>query len=310
MSISDIKVSVPEGFDDPTALPETAEQARQWQQANRDWWEQHPMRYDFSESVEIAENSREFYEEIDRRFFRDASTYLPYKTTPFEGLIDLGSLASQDVLEIGVGMGSHAQLLASRSKSFAGIDLTSYAVKSTSARMKVAGLERPGITIRQMDAEKLEFPDNSFDLVWSWGVIHHSSNTRQILKEIHRVLRPGGKATTMVYHRNLWNYYIYSGLFGGIVKRHLFRTGSLHKVRQIEIDGALARFYTVAEWKSLVSEFFTVENVKIMGSKTELVPLPGGRLKDAVLGLIPDAAGRLFTNNLRLGTFLVSTFRK
>jgi len=162
-----------------------------------------------------------------------------------------------------------------------------------------------------MDAEKLEFEDNSFDFVWSWGVIHHSSNTRDVLKEIHRVLRPGGRATTMVYHRNFWNYYIYAGFFGGIVKRHLFRSGgSLHSVRQTEIDGALARFYTVREWKDLVSEFFTVEDTRIFGSKSELVPLPGGKLKTGVLNAIPDSVGRLFTNTCRMGTFLVSTLKK
>ena len=310
MSIAEIKGSVPEGFDDPTALPQTPEQARNWQQANRSWWESHPMRYDFTETVNVEEFTREFYEEIDRRFFHDARPYLPYKKLPFEALIDFESLANKDVLEIGVGMGSHAQLLAPRARSFTGIDLTTYAVNSTSRRMKQFGLDKPNIRILQMDAEKLEFEDNSFDFVWSWGVIHHSSNTRQVLKEIHRILRPGGRVTTMVYHRNFWNYYIYAGFFGGIVKRHWFRTGSLHQVRQTEIDGALARFYTIPEWKALISEFFTVEDVKIMGSKSELVPLPGGRVKSAVLDAIPDAAGRFFTNSCRLGTFLVSTMRK
>ena len=310
MSISEIKGAVPEGFDDPTALPQTPEQAKAWQEANRTWWESHPMRYDFTDTVEVQEFTREFYEEIDRRFFSDARPYLPYKKLPFESLIDFDTLGDKDVLEIGVGMGSHAQLLAARSRSFTGIDLTTYAVESTTRRLKQFDLDKPHIRIRQMDAEKLEFDDNSFDLVWSWGVIHHSSNTRQVLSEIHRVLRPGGIATTMVYHRNVWNYYIYAGFFGGIVKRHLFRTGSLHQVRQTEIDGALARFYTVDEWKKLVSEFFTVQDIRIMGSKSELVPLPGGKVKSAVLSAIPNSVGRFFTNTCRAGTFLVSTLRK
>ncbi|MBK7629848.1 MAG: class I SAM-dependent methyltransferase [Ignavibacteriales bacterium] len=56
----------------------------------------------------------------------------------------------------------------------------------------------------KMDAEALQFEDNSFDFVWSWGVIHHSSNTRKILEEIQRVLKPGGEAIIMVYHRSIW----------------------------------------------------------------------------------------------------------
>lgn len=311
MPISEIKGSaVPDGFDAPTALPQTPEQAKAWQEANRSWWESHPMRYDFTETVKVEEFTREFYEEVDRRFFSDARPYLPYKNLPFESLIGFDTLSNKDVLEIGVGMGSHAQLLASHAGSFAGIDLTDYAVKSTTQRMKLFGLDKPNVRIMRMDAENLEFDDASFDFVWSWGVIHHSSNTRNVLREIHRVLRPGGRATTMVYHRNFWNYYIYAGFFGGIVKRHLFKTGSLHRVRQTEIDGALARFYTVDEWKDLVSEFFKVEDIRIMGSKSELVPLPGGHVKSAVLRAIPDGVGRFFTNSCRMGTFLVSTLRK
>ena len=81
-------------------------------------------------------------------------------------------------------------------------------------------------------------------------------------------------------------------------------------MRQTEIDGALARFYTIPEWKQLVSEFFKVDEVRILGSKSEIVPLPGGSLKSAMLAAIPDAAGRFFTNSCKLGTFLVSTLRK
>lgn len=77
MSTSKLKSGVPAGFDNPTALPSTPAEARAWQEANRDWWEQHPMRYDFSEMLEVEEFSREFYDEIDRRFFADAATGLP-----------------------------------------------------------------------------------------------------------------------------------------------------------------------------------------------------------------------------------------
>ena len=59
-----------------------------------------------------------------------------------------------------------------------------------------------------MDAEHLEFPDETFDFVWSWGVIHHSANTEAIIREIHRVLKPGGEARVMVYHRNSINFWI------------------------------------------------------------------------------------------------------
>jgi ubiquinone/menaquinone biosynthesis C-methylase UbiE len=69
-----------------------------------------------------------------------------------------------------------------------GVDITDYAVKSTRDRLRLMGLK--GDIIR-IDAEHMGFPDNSFDFVWSWGVIHHSSNTENVLREILRVLRQG-----------------------------------------------------------------------------------------------------------------------
>jgi SAM-dependent methyltransferase len=310
MPISHLKGNLPEGFDNPTALPQDAEQARAWQEANQRWWESNPMRYDFGDQIDYPEFSKEFFEEIDRRFFSDAEKYLPSKKVPFDALIDFEALGHQDVLEIGVGNGSHARLLASHARSYNGIDLTSYAVKSTTKRMRCFGLDKPGVNIRQMDAERMEFADESFDFIWTWGVIHHSSNTRQILGEMRRVLKPGGRAVTMVYYRNFWNYYIYAGLFGGLMKGHLWKTGSLHQTRQHETDGAIARFYSIPEWKALTSEFFAVKDVRICGSKPEIVPLPRGRVKDSVLKVIPDSMSRFMTNSCRMGTFLVSVLEK
>ena len=164
MPSTKLKETVPNGFDSPIALPVSAEQQSEWQVANQEWWEQHPMRYDFSESLEVPEFSPSFYDEIDRRFFADAATMLSWTRIPFDSLIDFASLKNKDVLEIGCGSGSHAQLLANHARSYTGIDLTSYATRSTSQRFKVLGLNA---TIRQMDAEKMEFPDGSFDHIWS-----------------------------------------------------------------------------------------------------------------------------------------------
>src|SRR2546425_6762235 len=101
--------------------------------------------------------------------------------------------------------------------------------------------------ILQMDAENLRFEDNSFDFIWSWGVIHHSSDTKAVLEQMRRVLRPGGTAVTMVYHRGLWNYYVCEGLCYGVLGGDIFKTRSLHKTAQRHWDGALARFFTPKE---------------------------------------------------------------
>ena len=317
MSVSNLKDNPPRDFDSPVVLPRTAEQNREWQETNRSWWENHPMRYDFSESVTPAEFTKEFYEEIDRRFFSDVRTFMPWDQIPFDPLIDFQALGKKDVLEIGVGNGSHAQLISLYAGSYTGIDLTDYAVKSTTKRLELLDATRPSTaailpkpSVIRMDAEQLDFAENSFDFIWSWGVIHHSANTRKIVEEIHRVLRPGGTATVMVYYRNFWNYYIFAGLFAGVIQGTLWKTKSLHQTRQKFIDGAIARYYTIPEWRSLVSDLFSVEDVKICGSKSELLPLPSGKFKTRLQSMIPNSLGRLLTNQCRMGMFLVSTLKK
>jgi ubiquinone/menaquinone biosynthesis C-methylase UbiE len=296
-----------DGFNNPTALPKVDEEARRWQEENRIWWESHPMRYDWREKVGVQEFTRDFYIEVDRRFFSGAEQYMPRKKIPFDLLINFDSLTNKRVLEVGIGCGSHAGLLAQYSRSFIGMDITDYAVKCTSERMKCFGLDA---TIIQMDAERMGFNDNSFDFVWTWGVIHHSANIRLLLSEIKRVLRPNGRAIIMVYHRNFWNWYVINGLFRGLLRGELLRTKSLHKVVQRWADGAIARYYSISEWRNLVSEFFHIENIQIFGDKSEIVPLPGGKAKAIVMSLIPNNLSRFITNRCKMGGFLVSTLSK
>lgn len=296
--------NMPDDFAGPTTLPESPEQQKLWQESNRTWWQSHPMRYDWKQDIGYLEFSKEYYEEIDRRFFSNVHEYMPWTKIPFDPLIDFDRLRDQDVLEIGIGSGSHAALLARHAKSFTGIDLTDYAIKSTSERLKCFGLAG---TILQMDAEQMSFADSSFDFVWSWGVIHHSSDTRKVLTEIARVLRPGGRAVIMVYHRSVWNYYLIGGLIHGVLRGGLFRTKSLHKTVQSQTDGAIARYYSVPEWRTLVAEYFGVNTILVYGSKLELLPMPSGMLKRLAVAIIPSIVARFFTNTCGWGSFLVSS---
>src|SRR5262249_53001175 len=58
------------------------------------------------------------------------------------------------------------------------------------------------------DAERLPFDDASFDLFYSHGVLHHTPDTQRAIDEAHRVLRPGGTAMVMLYHRSSYNYHV------------------------------------------------------------------------------------------------------
>ena len=294
------------GFDAPTQLPGDEEQRRQWQSANKTWWEDSPMRYDWRSGLEAAPGSKAYFEEIDRRFLSAARKFLPWRSVPFDALIPFGELADQDVLEIGVGQGTHAQLIAPRCKSFTGVDLTEHAADMTARRLKLFAL--PGRALR-MDAEEMTFPDASFDFIWSWGVVHHSADTSRVLHEMRRVLRPGGRCIVMVYYRSWWAFYL-CGFARRLLQRQFRQEHGLHRVAQAATDGAIARYYSVADWRALNDGLLRVDDVEIHGLKSELIPLPHGGFKDLVERLLPDAVARFLLRRLRMGSFLVARMSK
>jgi len=107
------------------------------------------------------------------------------------------------VLEVGCGCGSEAELFARAGAHYTAIDLTNAAVSITRRRFQLLGLEGRFV---QGDAENLPFPSGSFDLVYSHGVLHHTPDTARTVREIFRVLAPGGRAVIMLYYRDSFNY--------------------------------------------------------------------------------------------------------
>src|SRR6185295_11955774 len=105
-----------------------------------------------------------------------------------------------------------------------------------------------------------------------------------ILSEIHRVLRAGGQARIMVYHRGALYYLL--GLSGAL--EHGWQ-----RAAQRRTDGALARYYSVGEWKALATKIgFRIAGIRVLGSIQEAIPLPGGALKAKLCKLVPNAAAR------------------
>jgi len=301
-----VKHDLPEDYSSPTALPGESRRA-DWQHRNRSWWEANPMRYDWRDSLAVEEFSEAFYAEIDRRFFEDAARYLPPASRPFDRLMPFEQMASWSVLEIGVGSGSHAELLAGACRSYTGIDLTSYATASTRKRFDLRDVS--GQIIR-MDAEQMGFADQAFDYIWSWGVIHHSADTSLVLREMHRVLKPGGRATVMVYHRSWLYSYFYAGFLRGVLMGG-FLKHTLHELLQLNTDGAIARFYRPEEWQQLVERCgFRIEAQSIKGQKSEVLLLPAGPLKNIAMSLAPDRLTQFVTNTCRQGSFLITDLVK
>jgi ubiquinone/menaquinone biosynthesis C-methylase UbiE len=100
---------------------------------------------------------------------------------------------------VGVGAGSDSIRFARAGAHFTGVDLTEAAIALTSRRF---GLEGYDGNFETADAENLTFPNDSFDFVYSWGVIHHTPDVPAAARQLVRVLRPGGRLCVMIYHRH------------------------------------------------------------------------------------------------------------
>jgi hypothetical protein len=114
----------------------------------------------------------------------------------------------------------------------------------------------------------------------------------------------------MVYHRSFFSYYIITGLIRGILLGDLIKAKSIHKTSQYWTDGAIARYYSIPEWKELCSQYYNIEDILVFGQKSGLITLPAGKIKDRILRLIPDSLGRFLTNKCKMGEFLVVKLTK
>jgi ubiquinone/menaquinone biosynthesis C-methylase UbiE len=108
-----------------------------------------------------------------------------------------------NVLEIGLGLGVDTQLLCEKGFTVTGVDLTEKSVQATRARLTYYGHHAKIMT---GNAEELVFNRDTFDAVYSFGVLHHTPNTQKAVAEVRRVLKPEGIALIMLYHKHSLNY--------------------------------------------------------------------------------------------------------
>ncbi|MGH3517720.1 MAG: class I SAM-dependent methyltransferase [Haloechinothrix sp.] len=110
------------------------------------------------------------------------------------------------VLEIGLGQGAESEQLIRRGARWSGLDLTQESVDRVRARLAVR--ELPHDEVRQGSAVAIPWPEDTFDLVFSHGVLHHIPDIRSAQAEIRRVLKPGGTLVAMLYARSSLNYQV------------------------------------------------------------------------------------------------------
>jgi ubiquinone/menaquinone biosynthesis C-methylase UbiE len=188
-----------------------------------------------------SQNRREFFENVSSARYR----LEPYITT----FARFPEGAGREVLEIGVGAGSDFENWTRHARHATGVDLTEGAIALTQERLGLAGVDSSRFTLKVADAEGLPFADSSFDLVYSWGVLHHSPDTRAAFREVARVLRPGGVFRVMVYHVPSWvGLMLY--LNHGLARGKVAMTTREAIYQHLESPGTKA--YTVEEGRELV----------------------------------------------------------
>ena len=177
-----------------------------------------------------------------------------YRLEPFIlPFADFEAAKGKKVLEIGVGLGADHQRFAEAGADLYGIDLTERAVEHTRRRLALFGLNS---SLKVGDAEHLEFSDEGFDLVYSWGVLHHSPNTPKAINEVFRVLKRGGVAKIMIYHTwsmigvMLWLRY---ALLVGRPWR------SLRNIYAEHLESPGTKAYSIAEARQLFAQFTDVK---------------------------------------------------
>jgi SAM-dependent methyltransferase len=132
-----------------------------------------------------------------QKFFAEIDDYR-YSKSPFiERFAKFEDARGKRVLEVGLGSGSDFIRWARAGAMVHGRDLTSAAVKLCEERLKLEGLSA---NVASDDVENLNLPDDYFDIVYSYGVVHHTPDTVAAVKQLHRVLKPGGTIRLMIYN--------------------------------------------------------------------------------------------------------------
>ena len=175
----------------------------------REQWTRDPCGAKYGRKYEFA--TREFFEEVERHRYREYAPWMP-------SVMGFDQFDGARLLEVGCGMGTDLLQFARGGARCTGLDLTLRSIELS--RLHFALYDERACFLLA-DGERLPFAGESFDVVYSNGVLHHTPDTVRAVGEIHRVLRPGGLAKVMLYHRNSLYYWGEIILHRGILRGQL-----------------------------------------------------------------------------------------
>jgi glycosyltransferase involved in cell wall biosynthesis/ubiquinone/menaquinone biosynthesis C-methylase UbiE len=228
--------------------PTRVETGDSYKEEVQNQWNNNPV------GTHYAKNERahtpEWYQRIEQYRYGE---YAPWMLE----LMEFDQHGGHDVLEIGSGVGTDLSRFARHGARVTDIDLSARHLELAQENFAWRGLTGRFI---HHDAETLPIPDNSFDVVYSNGVLHHTPNTARVAAEIRRVLKPGGKAIVMMYAEHSWHYW-YRLVWELGLKHDLLRRYSMGEImsRHVEITEndarPLVKVYTARTLKRLFTGF-------------------------------------------------------
>jgi ubiquinone/menaquinone biosynthesis C-methylase UbiE len=218
----------------------------------REQWSQDPCGAEYDREHELG--TREFFDAIEHHRYTEYAAWMPR-------LMEFDKFRGARLLEIGCGMGTDLLQFSRGGARCIGIDLTPRSIEITRHRFRLYGAEGAFMI---SDGECLPFRDDSFDVVYSNGVLHHTPDTAGAIREVHRVLRPGGVAKVMLYHRHSLNYWFEVILRRGVLGAEFLRGRSAEEIMSRVIEHSdhearpLVKVYSRKQARALFSLFKAV----------------------------------------------------
>jgi SAM-dependent methyltransferase len=222
-------------------------------QRAREQWGEDPCGAVYGREHEFG--TREFFDAVERHRYTEYAPWMPE-------VMGFKDFAGARLLEVGCGMGTDLLQFARGGALVTGVDLTPRSIQISQQHFAVYGA-RGEFAIS--DGEHLPFADESFDVVYSNGVLHHTPDTAGAVREVHRVLRPGGQARVMLYHRGSLGYWgeiiIRHGILGGELLRGNSPADIMSKYVEFNEGGGnpLVKVYSRREASDLFSMFSEVK---------------------------------------------------
>jgi ubiquinone/menaquinone biosynthesis C-methylase UbiE len=222
-------------------------------QRAREQWSKDPAGAVYGDSHEVG--TREFFDAVERHRYTEYAPWMPE-------VMGFNEFAGQRLLEVGCGMGTDLLQFARGGARVTAVDLTPRSIEISRRHLSLYGASGE---FALADCETLPFADESFDVAYSNGVLHHTPDTAGAVREIHRVLRPGGQARVMLYHRRSFGYWTQIILRQGILRGEFLRGCSpadiMSKYVEVNQGGGrpLVKAYSRSEARRLFSMFRSVK---------------------------------------------------